>query len=182
MKETLQALGLTEQDVLNKLVDRLIEQYSPTHDDINSEFESRLQKAVRDRIDKSIGDVIESHVKPRIAEMTSAIVLQTTNEWGEKSGKALTFTEFLVQRVDAFIREKVNYEGKARTEANGYSWNESTTRIAHMIHEHLKYNISRAMEQALGNVNSSVRKGLEEAVTVALNNIKVTVDTKVQSK
>lgn len=27
MKETLQALGLTEQDVLNKLVDRLVEQY-----------------------------------------------------------------------------------------------------------------------------------------------------------
>ncbi len=39
----------------------------------------------------------------------------------------------------------------------------------------------RAITEALGNVNSSVRKGLEEAVKIALANIKVNVNTEVKT-
>lgn len=45
--------------------------------------------------------------------------------------------------------------------------------------DNLKYHIDAAVKTALGEVNSSVRKGLEGAVKLALANVKVVVDTKV---
>jgi hypothetical protein len=94
----------------------------------------------------------------------------------------LTFTEYLVQRVDAYIREEVNYNGKSRSEdRDSYGWSKSSTRIVHLIHGHLQYHIQRAVTEALGQVNSSVRKGLEEAVKHAIASVQVKVATEVKT-
>lgn len=181
MKKTeLEELGLTEQDVLNKLVDRLVDRFSGGDDEVTTSFGNKLDAAVRGQIDKRIDAALSKHVLPKIKTMIDDVCLQETNQWGEKRGKKLTFIEYLTQRADSYIREPVNYNGKPQGE-DSYNWKQSGTRISYMIHEHLQYAISRAMTDALGNVNSSVRKGLEEAVKVALANIKVKVDTKIET-
>lgn len=179
-KQELADLGLTPDDVLNKLVDRLFDHYSETEDGYKCDFENRMERDIKERIDERIKTAFETHVLPLVTEKVDTICLTETNRWGEKVGKPITFIEYLVSRVDFYIREEVNHAGKTKAQES-YSWSKSGTRISYMIHEHLQYNISRAVETALGNVNSSVRKGLEEAVKIALDKIKVTVDTKVKT-
>lgn len=179
-KEELSALGLTEQDVLDRLVDRLVSHYSESEDGYKDEFESRMEKAIRAHVDETLGAALEKHILPNVTDKVDTICLQETNKWGEKTGKPLTFTEYLTQRVDAYIREPVNYKGDVK--GDSYGWSQHGTRISYMIHEHLQYNIQKAVEVALGNVNSSVRKGLQEAVNNALDSVKVIVDTKVSTR
>ena len=177
-KDDLKNLGLTEKDVLDRLADKLCERYVSDEVEYKNQFERRIEDAVKKQVDKVLDSAMKKHILPAVTKMTEGICLEETNRWGEKRGTKLTFTEYLVKRVDSYIREEVDYSGKPKG-TDSYSWKANGTRIAYMIHEHLQYHISRAMETALGDVNSSVRKGLEEAVKISLNNIRVTVDTKV---
>lgn len=178
-KETLAELGLTETDVLNKLVERLLDQYAGG-EDYKSDFERRVEAAVKEQIDAKLDAALDVHILPKVAEMIDGICLTETNKWGEPKGPKLTFIEYLTQRADAYIREEVNYKGQTKDQ-DSYSWSKHSTRIAFMINTHLQYSINQAMLKAFGEVDSSVRKGLEEAVKFAIAGIKVTVDTKVKS-
>ena len=180
--EELKNIGLTPGDVLEKLTQKLYDHYMLDREGDQSEFDARLQDSIKGMIDVVIAKTMTEHVHPRVVQMVEQIKFTKTNEWGERVNPtipSLTFTEYLVDCADSYIREKVDYNGKTKTEAAGYNWSGKTTRISHMIHEHLQYEIARAMEKSLGEVNSSVRNGLEEAVKMALAGIKVSVDTKV---
>jgi len=177
-KDELAALGFSEADVLEKLADKLCEQFIGDGEDYAAEFARRMQSAVTQRVDEVLEKAIAEHILPRITEMTEGICLQETNKWGEAKGAKLTFVEYLTQRVDAYIREEVNHNGKPKDE-DSYGWRANTTRIAYMIHQHLQYSIQQALAKALGEVNSSVRVGLQEAVNLALASVKVKVETKV---
>lgn len=167
--------------MLNRLVERLFEHYALDSEDCGNEFSQRLEAAVKSKVDERIDTAMNTHVLPKIAEMVDGICLTETNKWGEKRGENLTFIEYLTQRVDSYIREEVNHNGKTRSE-DSYSWSKHSTRITYMISEHLQYSISMAMVAAMGDVNSSVRKSLEEAVKMALANISIKVNTEVKPK
>lgn len=112
-------------------------------------------------------------------DIVENMVLTETNRWGEKTGKSVTFKEYLVQRAEAYMQEEVNYEGKPRG-TDSFSWSARSTRVAYMIHKHLHYEIEAAMKTALANVNSAVTKGLHEATKIAINEVtsKLKVDVK----
>lgn len=187
---TLASLGLTEDDLADRLVDKLAEGLlsSLDYDEDGHEFRGvspfarKLNVMAKARLDALVEDLGNKHVLPRVTELVEGLVLQETNKWGEKTGKSLTFTEYLIERAEAYITEKVDYQGKAKTESGGFSWSGTQTRVAHMIHQHLHYEIERAMKEALASVTSNVAKGLNETVRLKLNEaaaaMKVTVAVK----
>lgn len=179
-QEDLQRLGLSVEDIATRVVDRLVEQFTDESTTTGIDFVPRVEKAIKAKIDERIEAALQAHVLPKITAMVDDLCLQETNKWGEAKKEPVTFVEYLVGRVDAYIREPVNYAGKAERE-DRYNWTANTTRIAYMIHEHLQYNVSQAMKQALGDANASVRKGLEEAVKIALSNISVRVNTEIKT-
>lgn len=184
----LHELGFTKEELQQRVVDQLVQQLTETatlDEDGEPDFEDsamyrRLNQAVKSHIDLRVSEIAEKHVLPRISEIIENLCLQETNRWGEKTGKKLTFIEYLVERAERYIQEEVNHSGKTK-EQEGYGWNKQSTRIVYLIHEHLQYSIRRAMEEALGLATSSVKKGLEEAVKIAIDNIKVTVKTDVKT-
>jgi len=163
------------------IIDATVTRLLAGHEDADySNYMTDYERAMKKAIDEKIAAMFEQHVAPIVSKQVDEICLQSTNAWGEKTGKPVTFIEYLTARADAYMREKVNYCGKSQTE-DTYGWREHSTRISYLIHEHLSWSIRKAMEQALGTVNSSVRKGLEEAVKIALAGITVTVNTEVKT-
>ncbi len=186
----LEALGITTEDLINRIVDRACEELlsSTDYDEDGApagRTKSRLSKELERRIqahtDAKIQELAEKHVLPNVTAMLETITLRETNRWGEATGQPVTFIEYLVQRADAYMREDVNYEGKSQVENGSYTWSKSSTRVAYLINKHLHYSIETAMKQALANANSSIAKGLEGAVKAALETatqqLKVAVTT-----
>lgn len=180
-KQDLLALGITEEDVLDRLTERILSG-AEGDDGYRERFESLTRKAVKEQVDAILAKAVEDHILPRVAETVDNLTLEETNKWGEKKGTPpATFIEYLVQRAESYIREEVNYNGFAKgEERDSYNWSKSTTRIAYMINKHLHYSIDTAMKKALGEVDGTVRKGLEDAVKIALANIKLTVQTQIK--
>lgn len=186
---TVEALGFTNEELQERVVDRIVSQFmSKTgYDDEGNEYNSkssladRLQKAVVQRIDRAIADVIDIHILPNATTYVENITLQATNKWGERKGEKLTFIEYLVQRADAYLREEVDYQGKSKSQ-DSYNWKASQSRIAHLVHEHLHYAIETSMKQAVQDANNSIVKGLQETVKLKLAEVAAQLKVNVATK
>lgn len=186
---TLESIGLDQDKLAEKLVDRLAQNMltSIGHDEDGHEwfgtspFASKLNNMVKARLDQVVTELADKHVLPRVNELVEGLVLQETNRWGEKTGSKITFIEYLTQRADSYMQEEVNYEGKTKTENGGFSWSKRSTRVAYMIDKHLHYSIEQAMKAALANVNSSIAAGLEEATKTAIREVTGKLTVKVDT-
>lgn len=190
---SIEALGISRDEIVERLVDRLAEQVLRLHivaDDLDGEtpFDHPPHKAslmhvieqrVVEKIDQAIDDIAARNVLPDVASYVETLCLQETNKWGEKIGKPVSFVEYLVKRAEAWITEQVDYQGKPKG-TDSFSWRAHGTRISHMIHEHLDYQIRQAIQQALADLNKSVARGLHETVKLQLADVlnKLTVEVK----
>lgn len=181
----LSALGFTQDELRDRVIDRLCDRLMETGDFEDTEFAGKLNQAIQKRIDHAINRLAEKHVLPNVTQYVENLTLQATNKWGEKTGKPVTFIEYLVERADAYLREDVNYEGQSKEEArNGYDWKRAQTRVMHLVHQHLQYSVSTAMQEALRTANSAIVGGLEEAVKIKLSEFaaSLAVAVKVEKK
>jgi len=187
--KSLEALGITADTLIDRIVDKCVEQLMTdvSFDEDGEEWRSRSRLAkqldyrIKRQIDETVNALAERHILPNVAAYIENLTLQTTNQWGEKKGQKVTFIEYLTQRAEDYMQEKVNFEGKSKAEAGAYSWNPSQTRITHLVHQHLHYSIEAAMKDALKVATSSITSGLQETCKVKLAEIaqklQVTVKT-----
>jgi len=179
MKSTLEMLGISKEEMESRIIDRAAQCLlsSTTQDEdgdeyvTSSAFKRTLEKLIIDRIDSSISSLAEKHVLPNVSEYIENLTLTETNKWGEAKGTPLTFIEYLVQRAENYMTEKVSYDGKAKNEAGGFSWSGTQTRITYLVNSHLHYSIDTAMKQALSVATSQISTGIQETCKVKLGEI-----------
>lgn len=172
---TLKSLGLTEESLTEKLIDRLSDnimsgvKYDEDGDYIGSSpFANKLNKMVQEQLDAKVNEIAEKHLLPKISDMVENLVLQQTNAWGEAKGKSVSFIEYMTARAENYMTEKVSFDGKTKGESGSFGWSANTTRVAYMIDKHLQYSISNAMKAALKDANSKIADGLSQAVKIQL--------------
>lgn len=171
-------LGITKEDlqerVIEKMADNLLSDYGCDEDGEPSRSHSSLRKNLDDKIteciDKSVEQIAEKHVLPKVAQLMEAVILQKTNQWGEKQGKPTTFIEYLIERADFYMTEEVDEQGKTRKESS-YNFNPRQTRISHLIEKHLHYSIEKSMKAILQDGNKTLVKSIEETVRIQLKQL-----------
>lgn len=186
-----ESLGFSRSEVLDRIVDKIAKSVlsDVSMDEEGDGFHRRstfaalLETRVQQKIDASVEAIAAKHVLPNISEYVETLTLQQTNKWGEKVGDSVTFIEYLTQRAQHYLTEKVNYEGKTKEESrDSYSWREAQTRISYLINAHLQYSIETAMKDALKIANSAISTGITDAVKIKLteitNGIKASVAVK----
>jgi hypothetical protein len=175
---TLESIGLTQDELQERLIDALCDRLLTTvyFDDDGDEtlqgsrLKKQLQSQVEKKIDAAINAIAEKHILPNVATYLENLVLQQTNEWGEKKREPVTFIEYLVQRAEHYLNETVSHDGKGKAEG-GYQWSGAQTRVAYLVHHHLQYSIETAMKQAVKDANSVIVGGLAETVKMKLKEV-----------
>lgn len=183
MPMTLDELGLTQDQLQEMVVDRIADKcllsMCPDEGEVSSTLRRELDATIKATVDTTIQAFGEKHVLPNVTAYVESLTLQATNEWGEKRGEPLTFVEYLVSRAEAYMQEKVSHNGKSKSE-DSYGWSGTQTRITHLIHQHLHFHISTAIQKAVGDVNSQLAKGLAETVQIKLAEIGKSLQITVQ--
>lgn len=172
-KTLIEAIGLTQEEIATRVIEKIAEQImSETgcdEDGNESRFRStvarKLTEKVTESIDATVSRIGAEILAPSVEEMVRSLVIQKTNEWGEKRGEPVSFVQYLTQRADEFLREEVNHDGKSKTESgDGYNWRASTTRVTGMIDKYLKYEIEQFARQSLVAANAAIAEGIAAAV------------------
>lgn len=184
-------IGFTKEELQEKIIDRLVGQLMTScsvDDEDNahyreSKFALDLEKKIKETADATINAMAEKFILPNVKNYIENLTLQQTNQWGEKKGSPVTFVEYLTQRAESYMNEKVNWEGKTKEESGSYnSFNGAQTRIAHMINKHLHFSIETAMSESLKIATSAISTGIQETVKMKLGEIQAALKTSVSVK
>lgn len=178
MSIDLAALGFTQEELQNRVIDQIVERvltgvyFDEDGDEVSrtSRFAAELNKKIQQRIDRTIDALAQKHVLPNVSQYIEDLTLQQTNQWGEKNGAPVTFVEYLVQRAQAYMQEEVNSSGKTRAE-DSYGFSGKQTRITYLIHQHLHYSIETAMKDSMNVATGEIARGLHETARLKLNEI-----------
>jgi len=166
MNINLASLGLDKKELRALVVDKIVDSLM-NGEDAESAFVNGVQAAYREEIKSRVQKLAEQKVLPKVEELLESTNFQETNRWGEATKPKLTLKEFLIAEAQRWMAEQVNYEGKPN-EGNGYGWKGYQTRLCHMVHQHLHYEIERSVKSALEDFNNKLAKGLEETVKIKL--------------
>jgi hypothetical protein len=176
----LEDLGITKDELVAKVVERLCERYEGDDEDgWESRVTTGIEATIKSKIDDAVAALAEKHVIPGLIERVEGICFAETNRWGESSGKTLTFREYLIERTNAWITEKVAHDGSKPDPPYKPG---TQTRLTHIIHEHLHYQISNAVKAALQAFNSQLATSLRDTIALKLQefqtDLKVTLAVK----
>ena len=189
-KITLEELGIDKEEMLERtaqvLADKLLHRYEDDGDDgeypVATDYQKRVEQIVKEKIDDSITKIAAKHVLPRMKKYMEDFCLQETTAWGEAVGDPMTFTEYLVKRAEYYMTEKVDGSGKNKQESSEYHWRGEQTRIAHMVHRHLHYNIGEAMKTILKDANNILVEGIRETIATQLEIVKKKLQVEISTK
>lgn len=183
MSNPLEMIGLTEAELAEKVVDKLVNQLLDSSG-YESEIERRLHRHVASAVDAAVDKLAAEHILPNVHKYVEQLTLQRTNQWGEAQGKPVTFIEHLVDRAEVYLNEKVDHEGRSKSECNYHSWTGKQTRVVHLVDRHLQYSIEVAMKGALAQVSESLSKGIgstvEEMIKDVIANVKASAKVEVK--
>lgn len=184
---TLESLGISREEILNRVVDRLCREATraivsdPDGDEVvvPTRLACSWEDHTRAAIDEAVERIAQTHIMPRINQQIEDVILQRTNDWGRPVEKGMSFTEYLVHRAETFMTEKVDTNGKTQSE-DPYSWRSAGPRLAVMIDKYINSTLTLAIGKALADANTKIGAALKEAVSTALAEVvgKVKVEVK----
>ena len=179
-KISLEALGFTKEELQNRVVSEAVKELLfDEAEGSETDLADKMRELIQERVEEKIASIAAKSVLPNVSTYIENLCLQETNKWGEKKGEKKTFTEYLISRAEEYLTEKVDYQGKTKKQSGGFSWSPNQTRIVHLVHEHLQYSISVAMQDALKHANQVIVGGIEEAVKLKLREISQKLSVKV---
>jgi len=184
MNITLESLGLSVEQMQDRLVEALIDRFltSNVSDEdgepvaIVSKFQTSIREAILTRVDESVERLIAPALDGSITSYIDNYKIQSTNGYGEPKREPETITEYIIRRANEYLTEGVNFEGKSKKEysASGrdsYGYKDATTRVAFLIDKRLNDEIAKAMQEALKTANEAITGGLKSAVAFELNKL-----------
>lgn len=179
MSAVLKELGFTQAELQDKVIERLCDRLlnATNYDEDgdtwigDSTFHTELNDRIQKAVDAKFDALAAEHVEPKLDERIQNLILQRTNEWGEKKGEPITLTEYLIQRAEHYMLEEVNHDGKAKRQ-DAYNWRRAGTRIEYAIDRYLQYHIQTAMETILKDANNVLTEGIKRGVEIKLDELK----------
>ena len=108
-KDTLEALGLTADDVLERIAERVI-----CEADLHDAAHSIVAERVGEEVEKGLAARIETTLRAEMERILDREIVPT-NLWGEAEGEPTTIRNQLAARARSFWSEHVDKDGKKTT-------------------------------------------------------------------
>lgn len=179
MSINLEDLGISKEDLAERVVESIAERYvndTSFDEDGNpgytkpTKLAERLKALVAERIDAGLKKVIDEHILVDAEGYLKTMMLQETNQWGEKKSGPYTLIEWLQKRAVTYLTEQVDSSGRDKASV-GYNWAPSQTRLTHIIHQYFHYHIQGTLEAVVQDANKQIAGGIQGAVEASLNDI-----------
>jgi hypothetical protein len=177
--KTLEALGISPEELGQRIVDQAVETllsstgFNPDTEE-ETRYESRFKREIEARIQKAVDDKIAAlaavHLIPRVGEMIESANMQKTNGYGEAKGPAMTFKEYIASRAEQYMSEPVNYHGKSKAEdGDAYNWRSEGPRLTVLMRLYIRDHLEKCAKAAVTDINKVIAQGIEKSAKDAIN-------------
>lgn len=176
--KTLEALGVSPQDLADRIVDQAVSTllsstgYSEDNEEevrYDSRFKKEIEARVQAAVDKKIGAIAEQHVIPRVGELIEQADMRETNSYGEPKSPSMSFKEFIAHRAEVYISESVNSNGESKRESkDAYNWRSEGPRLTVLMRSYIRETLETHAKAAVNDVNKAIAKNITQAATDAI--------------
>jgi hypothetical protein len=183
---TLESLGFTKEDLQERVVENLCEQVLHSkgcdEDGGTTTFESTLARQLGDKIEKKLSAIAdafcEQKVGPRVLEYINQTLLTPTDRWGQQKSAPLTFAEYVTNRIDMYLKEKVDLRGSAA----GYSSDSKTERGAWLVWQGITAAVNDIIKGSVSQALDTIKGGIEAEIKTSLAKTFATVKVAVEQE
>lgn len=182
----LSELGLSQGQLQELVVDKIVQQllYRGEEDDegyaCRSDFHKELRSKIKEKAISTVAELAKKYVLPVVQEDIKALLIEKTNNYGEKKGETTTFVEYMVERAKAYMADEVDNVGRSRAECS--SWRGGNQkRLVYLLNKHLSDAIEQVIKTVLKDANDLLAEGVEETVKLKLVEIKDKFSVKVKA-
>ena len=176
--KTLEALGISPEDLGNRIVDQCVEAllnstgFNPDTEE-ETRYESRFKREIEARIQKAVDEKIATlaavHLIPKVGEMIEMADMRKTNAYGEAKTPPMTFKEYIAHRAEEYMSEAVNIRGLSNAEDNNYQWQAAGPRLTILMRIYIRETLEKHAKAAITDVNKVIAKNIETAARDAIN-------------
>lgn len=164
----LQDLGITNEDLVNRLVERLAEGLL----DNDETFADRVHRSVQERIKEQTEWIAHGIAKEEIERQVKAVIdapWQESTSWGEKRGEPKTFRELVNEKIAATLIRRVDSNGRLLEYGEGQKLIDFLIRS--QVEATVKDEIKTAVTAAATAARNEVLGKVNEAVLAAVKNV-----------
>jgi hypothetical protein len=184
-------LGLTKEELAERVVAKiatdLLEETTVSYDEDGdpwegsrpTKFEQAMKEFVTKRIDAEVTRLAEATVAPFVVKAIERLVIQETNRYGEAKKPPQTFVEYLETRIDTYLKEAVDKDGRCRVDS--YSFSPTGTRISHLVFSHIHSEMEKAVRATFSETTKTIAGMLSEAMKTKLEQIAKSMQVSVKS-
>jgi hypothetical protein len=185
--KTLEALGITSEQLTERIVEQAVESlltstgYNEDGDEIEykTRFKREIEKRIQQAVDAKIAALANEHLIPRVGELIEKTNMRQTNRYGEPKGDPMTFIEYIASRAEAYMSEDVDSNGNSKSENDSYNWRSSGPRLTVLMRMYIRSTLEDHAKRAITDVNAVIAKNIakaaQDAIASASANLKVSV-------
>lgn len=186
MELNCEMLGLTKEQMMDRVIDSMADKIMKETIETTDEdgettwtkgFNTQLNKLVQETADDRLKCIKEENILPKLDELIFGVILQKTNDWGEKKGEPVTFVEYLTAQAEAYMQEMVDGNGKNKAESNNSYWSGRTTRLVYLIDKSMANHFHKVSQELNRHAREALAETLSETMksylTEAAGNMKV---------
>ena len=181
--ETLKALGISTEELGQRIVDQAVETllnttgFNPETEE-ETRYESRFKREIEARVQKAVDEKIAAlaavHILPRVGEMIEQADMRKTNGYGEPKSPSMTFKEYIAHRAEVYMTEDVDYHGKSKADLEArnestYNWRSCGPRLTVLMRNYIRASLEKQATAALTDVNKVIARNIEQAARDAIN-------------
>ena len=191
MTSLVEQLGISNDELIERAVNKIAEDFlnidaSGMEDDPEEEesaytTQKRIGKKLKEMMasyfDAEFQKYAAQHVQPTVEETVREWTFRETNTWGESKGNPKTLGEYLENKCNDWLKEKVDASGRTEKEARSYSgqWREAGNRISILISAEVSKHISAAMTDIMKHSSVILADAMKDAVDAKMLAVKESV-------
>lgn len=181
MDINLEQLGITQEQLIEKVVDRISEELLWDAEDgyANSKFARRVKKHIDEKVNASVSAVADKYMVPAFLEHLEGMRFETTNGYGEPKTEPKTLREFIAHRAENYLDEVVDREGKTRRQGNSFA--EYGTRAKWLVDRFFTGSVTVKLKEYVDAANDHLSKGLTGALTDGINELLTKLNVTIKS-
>lgn len=192
---TLESLGLSEEEIqeriVNKVCDRILCNryfaYEDEDDEETSEgftgdspFRAEIDKRINQAIEDKFRELADQHIMPHIAHRFENLLIEMTNQYGEKKGETYTLVEYLTKLTEDYMLEDVDRNGRPQGKRSWRDFDAEGTRIAYAVDSYLSKHMEQAMTEVLSSGEKTLSEGLVEVCKKQMEKVAKSIKVEVK--
>lgn len=170
--EILQALGITKEDILDRIAEKAIEkadndyeyqdQYARTYETTTNDLTKKLYEEIADNLDKDLKKIAHDAINK---------TFNKRNIWGEpiSDDAQPTVLEQIIERTEKYFNTIVDSDGKPKKD----NWGNKLTMAEYLIKDNLDERFSWAIQQNINAFKKEVSEQIKQTYDKRFNELLV---------